>query len=400
MVRALRPETQKRLKSAFLPRVHLRKIAETDRLKGVKTSPLHLAALAVCAIDGLEAVGTRAPYRRTPDFQFGGVIDAQGRNWVVKVPLHTHAATTLEAEVSVAKALGKEVSDGNLPFDILRPAGFAKVKTGRALVFPSPIGKSRPFESLGERASHELGRTLSAIHNLPIDVATRSGLPVYDSQLLRARLRAELADINESSPLPPALMRRWESAISCDSLWNFRTVFVHGDVAGENFFWSNGSVTTVVGFGDSHVGDPAEDFASLVTILDDDEFAATIESYGNGLESDSAFMTRTILLSEIALARWLGFGVRTQDPDVIDNAKTMLADLASDIANDPELATGPTWKEEPVSRDAGGQFEDVDDASFSTVSEDVLPATYVQPRLSSSDDITDGFDEEPPIPAQ
>lgn len=366
----------------------------------MKTSPLHLAALAVCAIDGLEAVGTRAPYRRTPDFQFGGVIDAQGRNWVVKVPLHTHAATTLEAEVSVAKALGKEVSDGNLPFDILRPAGFAKVETGRALVFPSPIGKPRRFDNLGDRASHELGRTLSAIHNLPIDVATRSGLPVYDSQLLRARLRTELSDINERSPLPPVLMRRWEGAISRDSLWNFRTVFVHGDVAEENFFWSNGSVTTVVGFGDSHVGDPAEDFASLVTILDDDEFAATVESYGNGLESDSSFMTRTILLSEIALARWLGFGVRTQNPDVIDNAKTMLADLASDIANDPELATGPTWEEEPVSSDASDEFEDVDDASFSTVSDDALPAANVHPNVSPSGDITDGVGEEPSRPSR
>ncbi|MDP9801490.1 aminoglycoside phosphotransferase (APT) family kinase protein [Arcanobacterium wilhelmae] len=330
----------------------------------MKTTPLHLAALAVAAIDGLEAVGTRAPYRKTPDFQFGGVVDARGRNWVVKVPLHTHAATTLEAEVSVAKALAEEVADGNLPFDILRPAGFAAVPTGRALVFPAPLGKPRRFDRLGEVASHELGRTLSAIHSLPIDVATRSGLPVYDSLLLRTRLRAELADINESSPLPPALMRRWEAAIANDSLWNFHTVFVHGDVAEENFFWGGGQVTTVMGFGDAHVGDPAEDFAGLITILNDDEFAAVIESYGHGLESDSSFMTRTILLSEIALARWLGFGVRTQDPDVIEDATSMLDDLAGEVAGDPLLATGPTWESEPVESD---EFAAADEASFTSV---------------------------------
>ncbi|XCB30459.1 hypothetical protein RQN30_03390 [Arcanobacterium hippocoleae] len=112
----------------------------------VNNYSLHLAALAVAAIDGLHVVGTQAPIGRTPDFSFTGVLDSDGNSWVVKFPRTVSAGTVLEAEAGIADSLLQELRQGNLPFDVLRPAGFAKVKVGRAMVYRTPIGKEKVLQ--------------------------------------------------------------------------------------------------------------------------------------------------------------------------------------------------------------------------------------------------------------
>ena len=42
---------------------------------------------------------------------------------------------------------------------------------------------------------------------------------------------------------------------------------------------------------------------------------------------DPHLVDRALLAGELALARWLLYGVRTNDPDIIDDAVAMLVDL-------------------------------------------------------------------------
>ena len=107
------------------------------------SNSLYLAALAVAAIDGLDAVGTRPPFTDSDDYVAGGVLDANGRHWVVKCPKNSHASTLIEAEAALAPLLLDELRRGNLPFDIVRPAGFANAATGAGRSSsPNPSGGS------------------------------------------------------------------------------------------------------------------------------------------------------------------------------------------------------------------------------------------------------------------
>lgn len=332
----------------------------------MRNSPLHHAALAVVAIDGLKVVGTRGPQTSTPDFHISGVLDANGRHWIVKVPRTSHAGTVIEAEAGIAPLLIEELRNGHLPFDVMRPAGFAQVDTGRAMIYPAPMGKTIDFEDLTAQHAHELGRTLASIHQLSPDVIANTGMPVYDAETVRRRLLTDLSDGAATGHVPAILRRRWENALENDELWTFTPTVVHGDVAADQFLWSEGSVSCVLGFGEAHVGDPAQDFALLVSGMSEQLFDNVYQSYANASATkvDDHFFTRAILLSELALMRWLMFGIRHENDDVIADAVDMLADLAADIEADPDLAPGPAWTVDRVTDDI--EVSDADEAGFSS----------------------------------
>ncbi|WP_182050426.1 phosphotransferase [Changpingibacter yushuensis] len=316
----------------------------------MKTSPLYLAALAVSAIEGLEIVGTRPPYIETSDFVTGVVVDSRGRRWVVKAPLNDAAATMLEAEAALAPSLLDHLRRGDLPFDIIRPSGFADVQGGgRAVVYREPFGEAIPFENLTDAEARELGRAIASIHVLPESAISASGLPVYTADECRQRLLAELHDADQVSPVPAILRRRWENALEDTSLWQFDPVPLHGDVASENFFWSRGEIATVLGFGESHVGDPATDLAPLIG-MGDEFFEAVRESYQNTrhVEFDDAAYSRAVLASELAVVRWLMYGHRLNDTEIVRDAQAMLSELATDVENEGSLGSGPSWHVDPA----------------------------------------------------
>lgn len=315
----------------------------------MKTSPLYLAALAVSAIEGLEIVGTRPPYVETEDFATGRVVDSHGKRWIVKAPRNSNAATALEAEAAFAPALLKSLRRGDLPFDILRPAGFADVPgKGRAVIYPEPFGKAANFEDLTDSEAKELGRAIASIHLLPREVIAESGLPVYTAEECRLRLLAELHDADQIAPIPLVLRRRWEAILEDSSLWDFEPVPLHGDVASENFFWSEAKISAVVGFGEAHVGDPAVDLAALLGISTE-FFDGVVESYQNTrkIEADDAAKKRAILLSELAMVKWLTYGHRLHNVEIISDAQSMLSDFAREVEAEPEASPGPAWDVAP-----------------------------------------------------
>lgn len=307
-------------------------------------SPQYLAALAVEAIQGLDAVGTRGQLARNDDYVTGTVIDARGRHWRVTYPANAFAATALEAEMALAPELLNELRASNLPFDIMRPAGFATVPGGRAAVYPEPFGKAIEFEDMTPDEARSLARAIAAIHLLPERVISDAGLPVYSADEWRRRLLAELSDADHTGYVPPLLRRRWDDALTDSSLWRFTPCVIHGDLAGENFLWSNGSIATVLGWGEARVGDPAHDLASLLP-LPDELLLPAIESYENvrGATLDEPTRLRAVFMSEFSILRWLMHGVRTDVREIQIEAVKMLDELADQVALDPDLANGPSW---------------------------------------------------------
>ena len=307
-------------------------------------SPFFLAALAVEAIDGLEAVGTRGSLMRNDDFVIGTVTDARGRHWRVSYPTNSFAATSLEAETALAPELLEELRASNLPFDIMRPAGYATVPDGRAVVYPEPFGTALEFEDMTPPEARALGRAVAAIHMLPERVISDAGLPVYSPDEWRRRLMAELSDADHTGLLPTLLRRRWHEALADSALWDFEPCVIHGDLAGENFLWSHGQISTVLGWGEARVGDPAHDLASLLP-LPDELLLPAIQAYENvrAIELDEPTRLRSVFMSEFSILRWLMYGVHTKNLEIQIEAAKMLEELAEQVDIDPELAAGPSW---------------------------------------------------------
>jgi aminoglycoside phosphotransferase (APT) family kinase protein len=298
----------------------------------VVRSPLALAALATVAVPGLDAFDVRRPAHPGTDFDMAVVIDATRKRWVVRAPVNAAAGAALEAEVVLLEALDEQVQRGALPFAVARPAGFAHLpEGGRAAVHAEIPGTPLPVEHLrpGPGLAAAVGRAIAAIHELPTSIVENAGLPVYDPETYRARRQAEVDEAARTGRVPATLLRRWEERLEDVALWRFRPTVVHGDLTGERLLARDDEVSGVLHWGDACVADPADDLAWLLVAAPPEAAESLMKAYQLRRTEllDPHLTDRALLAGELALARWLLYGVRTHSQDIVDDAVSMLEDL-------------------------------------------------------------------------
>ncbi len=311
----------------------------------VPRSPLALAALATVAVPGLDAFDVRRPAHPGTDYDIAVVIDAARRRWVVRAPVHAAAGAALEAEVVLLDVLGRAADEGALPFAVPRPAGFAHLpEGGRAAVHAEIPGRGLDVEDLvpGPGLCASVGRAIASIHELPTSLVENAGLPVYDAQEFRARRQAEVDSAAATGKVPPTLLRRWEERLEDVAMWRFRPTVVHGDLTNERVLVKDGVVTGMLHWGEACVADPADDLSWLLVAAPPEAADSIMEAYQLRRTEllDPHLAERALLAGELALARWLLYGVRVGDDDVVADAVGMLEDL--------DEHTRPVWSDEAV----------------------------------------------------
>lgn len=283
-----------------------------------------------------------------PDgFDAATAIDSDQRRWVVRAPATLAAGAALEAEVAFLAALESYVDDGRLPFEVPRAAGFAPLpEGGRAVVYPDLPGHPLRVERIvpGPGLSASLGRAVGALHELPVSIVERAGLPVYSAQEYRERRLSEVDAAAATGRVPVGLLRRWERRLEDVSMWRFSPTITHTSLSAETFLVRAGQVSAISDFAEVQVGDPADDLSWLLVTAPQDSIDSILEAYQLRRTelTDAHLVDRALLASELALARWLLHGVRTQDDEVIEDAVGMLADLerASTEVGAFSVATG------------------------------------------------------------
>ena len=307
-------------------------------------SPLALAALATVAVPGLDAFDVRRPAQPGSDFDTAVVIDAHRNRWVVRAPQHAAAGAALEAEVVLLSALAEQVERGKLPFAVPAPVGFAHLpEGGRAAVHAEIPGEPLRLERLvpGPGLAAALGRAIAAVHELPTSLVEDAGLPVYDAGEYRQRRQAEVDEAARTGKVPSALLRRWEERLEDVALWRFRPTVVHGDLTSDRVLAAGDSITGILHWGDVCVADPADDLAWLLVAAAPDVTDSIMEAYQLRRTelTDPHLADRALLAGELALARWLLYGVRSQDDEIIDDAVAMLEDLDAHTRQDAEATS-------------------------------------------------------------
>ncbi|MBU5423912.1 phosphotransferase [Cellulomonas hominis] len=294
-------------------------------------SPLALAALATVAVPGFDAREVR-PGSGAGDDDVALVTDGQRRHWVVRAPRSAAAGAALEAELVLLAAVAEQVDAGKLPFDVPRVAGAAPLEEGgRVVVHRELPGRPVVLDRLqpGPGTAAALGRAIGALHELPVALVEDAGLPVYDAAAYRQRRQAEVDEAARTGRVPATLLRRWEERLEDVSLWRFSPTVVHGDLSADHVLVADGGVTGVVAWGEAKVADPADDLAWLLVAAPQDAVDSIMEAYQLRRTelTDPHLADRALLAGELALARWLLYGVRSGDDDVVADAVQMLDEL-------------------------------------------------------------------------
>ena len=326
------------------------------RVSAEKT-PLELAALATAAVPGLRVTGLRPPQFSDEVVSVTGIIDATGNKWTVVCPHDTVGGLGLESQTAVLSRLARARDAGEIPFDVPRPAGFTRTpEGGRVMVHRDLGGRFMTEDDFADPhvLPASLGRALAALHNLPESVCTGVDLPAYSAQECRTRHLALLDEVATTGVVPRSLWDRWEGALEDVALWRFRTTPVHGDFQPTTILVDDGSVIGLTGFSSMHVGDPAEDIAWVLARASDDFLDRFQEAYSMARDAtDLHLVTRAQLLSELAVVRWLAHGIHAEDDSVVEDATSMLAELAGELGEDQlvrprENATPPSTTSAPA----------------------------------------------------
>jgi len=329
-------------------------------------SHLTLAALATSAVAGLD-VAAAQPFtsNRHGDFDTALLTSREGTHFLVRVP-NSDAAEAAQAAELVALAALSSGARSRLPFALSSYVGQSIVKqhTGRgarrATVYRFVYGRRVRLERLFPGPLPlSIGRAIAAVHALPTSFIVDAGLPVV-SALDNLRSVVSLMDrAAATSYVPAALLSRWESATDDTSLWQFQPTVIHGGMSADSLLHSSDSddrIVGMIGWSDLRIGDPARDLSWVLSAPSPDTVDMVLEAYGEvrpgvGI---SGLRRRAMLYAELELARWLLYGVDSQDSGIIDDAVSMLQVLVASVqgATAGELAheTGPILDIEEVRR--------------------------------------------------
>lgn len=305
-------------------------------------TPLALVAHATAVFPNLNVVGLSDTSSNDGISLRQGVIDAHGNRWEIVTPLNEAEGAKLEAETTLLRFLRRAYEKGFIPFTVAVPVAHSRVQETLPLfIYEEVSGQAVSEDDLYDYPTlpHSLGNALAALHQLPAEILERTGLPMYTAADCRERMRTQLAEAARAWPLPANLYRRWETALDDDSLFNFKTTPIHGNLAVDSFLAVRGAVTTMRDFSAACLGDPAEDLAHLLAGDDDEVLERFLNAYlsARQQQADLHLVTRGYLCAEFNLLRWLLQGIRNHDSSVIADAKAMIQDLSAQLGDEPLL---------------------------------------------------------------
>ncbi|WP_250505338.1 phosphotransferase [Bowdeniella massiliensis] len=299
-----------------------------------------LAAAATNAVPGFDVAAVGAPQRMSEDWLSTAVTDSAGRRFTVRSARSQTAGLRMAAELPILSALRTPPYAAQLPFAVAKILGSSQSLEGQPLVvYPELPGDVLALELLTPDLARSIGAALGAIHELDPALVTDLDLPAEDAATIRTRLLAEVDDAARTSRMPSSLLNRWEQALEDVALWQFAPCVIHGDISDETLRVAHDEVTAVTGFAGLSIGDPAVDLSWLMASAPEDTLDVLEESYAmaRATQPDAHLIDRALLMSELALARWLLHGVRAEDAQVIADAEDMLTTLARQVGDDRPL---------------------------------------------------------------
>lgn len=297
-----------------------------------------LTAWAVSEIPELEIDG----YREISDKDLDGVIcrTVDDRSILIASPKNAETAGKQDAEHRIGQLLHNPAFKDKLPFTVPHTLTAGTLDKSRIVVTETPSGT--PLSGIRDTrvVLPSLASSLAALHDISL-----SGAKVQltnESALESLRRAAGAVDrAHQSGKVPIALLDRWDAALEDSELWNFQPSLIHGALADDLIFTDGATVTGIVGWGEARVADPAIDLLFVCAMAPVAAYSDFVSEYVAARRGfDPRIGQRARLWSELEVVFWLLHGIDTSDESIVNDAVSMLATLATSVANNPALAIG------------------------------------------------------------
>ncbi len=297
------------------------------------STPLTLAALATSAVSGLNVRSVRMHSANGEGDFTSAVVTADDGEFIIQIPQNAAAESRQSGEMLGVSAFA-EGARSWLPFALPQTIGVTRAGETRAVVSTFLPGGRVSADAIESEALllQPIAEMIAAIHQLPDSLVQQAGLPVRTSAQVREQLERLVARAAETRMLPETVHARWTTMLGTASLWDFAPVVIHGSLDADDLLVVDDTITGVLGWSELSTGDPAVDLAWLLE-AGPEVFDAVLARYAveRGLRSTRDLRARSILHSELGVARWLLHGVETHDQSVIDDAISMLDRLVDRV---------------------------------------------------------------------
>ncbi|MGY5766337.1 macrolide 2'-phosphotransferase [Brachybacterium sp. DNPG3] len=251
------------------------------------------------------------------DFRIAFARDADGRDWVLRIPRRPDASERAEVEARLLAFIGPRL-------DVAVPDW--RIRSDRLIAYPLLPGE--PGLTVGadggvswrvDMASAEYARSLAEVlaqlHALDADMAAATGIPRRGAAEERERRRSDLERVASAFEISPALRESWEAWLADDGLWPELAVPTHGEVYPAHTLVEGGRITAVIDWTTAAVGDPARDLQFHCASAPEESFTALLEHYRElGGEPGDRIVDRCRALFSASPLEYGLYALETGDP--------------------------------------------------------------------------------------
>lgn len=231
--------------------------------------------------------------------------------FVFRFPKYIEGITNLKNEVILLNAISKTITT-SIPLPVflsLDELQAGKAFTGYKLINGNPMWKNELLalnqKGLGQVA-YQLVSFLKQMHTFPLDSLHRVIKDEFKEpgaviESLYLKLKDKIYPYMNSESTD-SVSHRFETFIENEKTNSTIPTLIHGDFGASNILWdaATNKVTGIIDFGGTQLGDPAYDFAGLLSSYGENFFNLCINMYpdGNKISDRVQFYKSTFALQE------------------------------------------------------------------------------------------------------
>lgn len=196
------------------------------------------------------------------DYRVAIVETLSGESWVLRIPRRPELANGAKVESKVLDLVSKALSFRVPQWRIHSPELIAY-----PLLPGSPgltMEEGRPVFHIdmgSEDYARDMGKLLSELHSIPIEVAAGTGVPSRTPQETRMHWKSRISRVSHEFEISPSLLDRWDNWINDDSFWPDFSVLTHGEIYAAHTLVDGNRIRSVLDWTTAEIGDPVRDFS-------------------------------------------------------------------------------------------------------------------------------------------
>lgn len=220
------------------------------------------------------------------DFEVIFAEDTTGQEWVCRIPRRKEVYDKIMEEKRILDFISRkqsifEVPDWQIVSDDLI---IYKKLTGKPAVTTDPDTQEPNWvfdpETVPEAYITSLGQSLAALHNLPLEEASRAGVNIYSAEEVKNTLKTRMNKIQNSYIVADKLWERWQTWVNNKTYWPEHTVMVHGDLfPGHTLIDDDNRVTGIIDWTEAEGSDPSIDFSAVYMLFGEEGLDKLIKAY-------------------------------------------------------------------------------------------------------------------------